>query len=129
MAHEYKGTREYYLILSELIRAARYRGTVTYQELAELIGLPTEGNYMGKELGKYLGAISAEELEHHRPMLSVLAVTTSGMPGGGFFDLAKDRGMLSSDDATAQHKFLDEERRRVYQFWQKSFHHPKVVDA
>jgi hypothetical protein len=54
----YRGTKEYFLILAELIQTARYRGTVTYQELADLVGLPLVGAFMGNELGGYLGTIS-----------------------------------------------------------------------
>lgn len=129
MAHEYKGTREYYLIFSELINAARYRGTVTYQELAELIDLPTEGNYMGKELGRYLGSISTEEVEHGRPMLSAIAVTTSGKPSSGFFELARQCGKLNSDHHTEEDRFVREETAKVYQTWKKSFHHQLLAHA
>ena len=34
MGKEIPGSKEYYLIYAELITAARYRGTVTYQEIA-----------------------------------------------------------------------------------------------
>lgn len=44
MDKKYRGTKGYFLIYAELIRAARYRGTVTYQELADLIGLPLHGS-------------------------------------------------------------------------------------
>ncbi len=47
MVNTHRGTKAYLLIYAELITAARYRGTVTYQELAELVGLPLHGIYMG----------------------------------------------------------------------------------
>ncbi len=47
MDDKYRGTKDYFLIYAELIRAARYRGTVTYQELADFVGLPLRGSYMG----------------------------------------------------------------------------------
>jgi hypothetical protein len=36
---KYRGTTLYHLIHAELIAAARYRGTVTYQEIAQIMGL------------------------------------------------------------------------------------------
>ena len=120
MSTRYVGTRQYHLIYAELIRAARYRGTVTYQELADLVGLPLRGSYMGSELGGYLGAISEEEVKQGRPMLSAIAVTVSGKPGGGFFTFAKDLGRLTSDVLVDQQAFWESEKKHVYETWQKS---------
>jgi hypothetical protein len=64
MPKEYRGTKEYGLIFAELIVAARHRGTVTYQELAELVGLPTRGTNMGVEIGGYIGAIAEGQVPH-----------------------------------------------------------------
>lgn len=116
---EHRGSKEYFLVYAELITAARHRGTVTYQELADLIGLPVTGTHMGNELGKYLGAISENEVHHGRPMLSAIAVTTEGKPGGGFFSLAMELNKLS--DKGDQHKFWEVERNAVYKTWQKTF--------
>jgi hypothetical protein len=126
MSDKYRGSREYVLIYSELINAARYRGTVTFQELADLVGLPLIGNYMGTELGWYLGTISEDEVkEHGRPMLSALAITVEGKPGDGFFGLARDLGKLTSDHQSDQRAFWEAEKRAVYQTWQRSFGKPK----
>lgn len=122
MAQQNHGSRERAPIFIELITAARYRGTVTYQELAELVGLPLQGNYMGKALGEYLGDISEVEVkEHGRPMLSAIAVTTTGKPGDGFFALAKDLGKLTSDHPSDRMAFWEAEKKSVYQTWQRSF--------
>jgi len=116
---EHRGSKEYFLVYAELITAARHRGTVTYQELADLVGLPTTGNYMGSEVSKYLGAISEDEVHHGRPMLSAIAVTVEGKPGAGFFSLAVELNKLS--DKGDQHKFWEVERNAVYKTWQKTF--------
>ena len=121
LSKQYRGTREYALIFAELITAARYRGTVTYQELAELVGLPTHGTHMGAELGGYLGAISEDEVKQGRPMLSAIAIGTTGKPGGGFYPYAKELGRLTSDDPAAQLLFWEAEKRAVYATWQRSF--------
>jgi hypothetical protein len=124
MTDRYHGTKEYFLILAELIQTARYRGTVTYQELADLVGLPLVGSFMGNELGGYLGAISEDEVQHGRPMLSALTVTVEGKPGDGFFALAKDLGKLKSDHPYDRDAFWEAEKRTVYQIWQRSLHKP-----
>lgn len=122
MSKQYRGTREYALIFAELITAARYRGTVTYQELAELIGLPMSGNYMGQQLGQYLGAISEDEVKQHgRPMLSAIAVTSGGKPGEGFYYLAKEYGKLTSDNPADHLAFWEAEKKAVYATWQRTF--------
>lgn len=121
MPDNHRERKEYMLIYSELIRAARYRGTVTYQELAELVGLPLSGNHMGRELGQYLGDVSEDETKLGRPMLSAVAVTAAGEPGGGFFGLAKELGKFASDDKADRDAFWETEKKAVYKTWQRSF--------
>ncbi len=70
---KYRSSKEYYLTFNELVTAARYRGTVTYQEIALLVGLPLRGSYMGSEIGHLLGDISDDEVTNGRPMLSAVA--------------------------------------------------------
>jgi hypothetical protein len=114
-------TVEYHLIYSELIRAARHRGTVTYQELAHVVGLPLTGNYMGKRLGAILGAISQNEYNQGRPLLSALGVTTAGKPGGGFFTLAQEFDLLETDDPAAQNALWENQVQECYDTWQQRF--------
>ena len=90
VSDKYRGTTEYALVLGELVRAAQYRGLTTYQDIAPLVGLPQSGQYMGKEIGLILGAISEDEVLAGRPMLSALAVNVKGDPGPGFFGLARE---------------------------------------
>jgi hypothetical protein len=79
VADKYRGSKEYLLVYSELIRAARYRGTTTYQAISEIMGLPLRGSYMGKEVGQMLGEIVEDEFNQGRPMLTAIVV------GGGWF--------------------------------------------
>ena len=74
---KYRGSKEYLLVYCELIKAARYKGTTTYQAIAEIMGLPLRGSHMGREVGKILGEISEDELNQGRPMLSAIAVARS----------------------------------------------------
>jgi hypothetical protein len=121
MEDKYRGTKQYLLIYAELIQAARYRGTVTYQELADLVGLPLQGSYMGSEIGGYIGAISEDEVKQGRPMLSAIVIGVSGKPGPGFFTWAKDLGKLKSDEKSDQEAFWEAEKKAVYATWQRSF--------
>ena len=115
---EIKKSVEFYLVYSALIQAARHRGTVTYQELAHVLGLPLRGSFMGKRIGKILGTVSENEIKHSRPMLSAIAVNVEGKPGGGFFDLAREHGQLTtqSDD-----EFWQEQKKQIYHTWQQQF--------
>ena len=112
--NHYRGTKEYALVYAELIAAAKYRGTVTYQEIAQILGLPLRGNYMQKEVGWLLGEISDDEVANGRPMLSAIAVGVSCNPGAGFFTLAKELGKLKDDD---EQGFWESERQAVYETW------------
>jgi hypothetical protein len=61
------------------------------------MGLPMKGNYMQHEVGWMLGEISEDEIANERLMLSALAVGVSGVPGEGFYNLAKELGRLHDD--------------------------------
>jgi hypothetical protein len=117
---QYKGTGEYFLIFNELVTAARYRGTVTYQELAHSIGLPITGDYMANELGQCLGEISEDQVQNNRPMLSAVAVKVSGLPGEGFFTLAKKLDRFYGADEQRR-SFWEAEVQRVYVHWTRKF--------
>ncbi len=118
-------TVEYHLVYSALINAARYRGTVTYQELAHMVGLPLVGSYMGRQIGNILGAVSQNEAQQQRPMLSALAVAVNGAPGPGFFTLAREMELLNSDHPADQAAFWEDQVRQCYEIWQQKFHKPE----
>ena len=119
VSDKYRGTREYQLVYAELINAARYRGTVTYQELAVIVGLPPQGSHMGKELGQLLGEISEDEHDRGRPKLSAVAVNVEGVPGPGFFALARDLDKLRSDARGEERRFWESERDVVSETWRR----------
>jgi hypothetical protein len=113
---KYRGQKIYHFVYHELIMAARYRGFVSYQEIAKMMGLPSRGSYMGKELGIILGEISEDEISNGRPMLSALAVSVNGEPGDGFYSWAKDLGRF--DDASEDRRqFWEREKQAVYEAW------------
>jgi len=118
---KYRGSKEYLLVYCELIGAARYRGMTTYQAIADIMGLPLRGSYMGAEVGHMLGEISQDELDHDRPMLSAIVVGVRGSPGPGFFNLARGVGKLQDDSREGEQRFWEEEKKAVYTTWQKEF--------
>jgi hypothetical protein len=112
---KYRGTKEYARVYTELINAAKYRGTVTYKEIAKVLGILTPGSHMAAEVGKILGEISEDEVSNGRPMLSAIAVGVEGSPGSGFYALARELGKLSSDSDDP--KFWKIECQAVYNCW------------
>jgi hypothetical protein len=119
----YRGSTHYFVVYSELIHAARYRGLTTYQRIAQLMGLPLSGQHMGSEVGKILGEISEDEIGHGRPMLSAVAVGVSGRPGPGFAALARHLGLLADDGD--ERAFWELECRRVYEAWTPTYKEQK----
>ncbi|MBL7130840.1 MAG: hypothetical protein ISS45_05520 [Candidatus Omnitrophica bacterium] len=114
---KFRETKKYYLVYSELITAAKYRGTITYQEIARIIRFPLSGNWMGAQIGQLLGEISEDEVRHNRPMLSAVAVNTTGVPGTGFFWLAQQLKRLNNNSKKGRQKFWEEEKKAVYEAW------------
>ena len=119
VADKYRGTADYHVVHAELVSAARYRGTLTYQEVAALIGLPLTGSYMQQQVGQVLGEISEDEHLQGRPMLSAIVTSVSGQPSIGFFNLAKDLNLLEDDTAEGRRRFLEQQRRAIYGTWRR----------
>jgi hypothetical protein len=114
---KYRGSKEFLLVYSALISTVRYRGTITYQKVAEIMGLPPQGQHMGAESGHLLGGISEDACRHGRPMLSAVAVSGSGVPGGGFFKLTIRLGKFDPSSGLTEREFWEKERDAVYDTW------------
>jgi len=118
---KYRGSKEYLLVYSHIITAAQFQGITTYQDLATIMGLPLEGNHMGKEIGLILEEISEDERSHGRPMLTALVINTTGKPGPGFFGLAQRWGLLSDETEEGKKRFWEKEKKAVYATWKKDY--------
>jgi hypothetical protein len=116
---KYRGTTHYALVYRELITAASYRGTVTYQEIALIMKLPLTGSHMAREVGQILGEISEDEVNNSRPMLSAVAVSKDGRSSEGFFGLAESLGCLTDRDKAKDIEFWESEKKSVYKTWQR----------
>jgi len=118
---KYRRSVEYFKVFSELITAAKYHGVITYKDIAKIMNLPETGQHMGTETGHLLGEIS--EHEHNqtprRPMLSALVVKVDiGIPGKGFFVLARQLGRLKENATKEQEKeFWANELNQIYDTW------------
>ena len=125
VSDKYRGKPVYFLVYCELLTAARYRGTVTYQEIAQIMGLPLKGSYMGKEVGHLLGEIAEDEFGQGRPMLSAVAVGVSGKPGPGLFSLAREFGKLGGESNEEEGRFWEAERDACYLTWRRVLREPE----
>jgi hypothetical protein len=114
---KYRGKKEYALVYAELINASKYRGMLTYQEVAKLLGWSLVGQHMGTEIGHLLGEISEDEGAHNRPMLSAIVTTVDGYPGPGFFILARQLNRLDSTDKDKERTFWEHEKKALYETW------------
>jgi hypothetical protein len=115
---KYRGSTKYALAYSALIAAAHSRNLCTYTGIAHLTGLTPKGSAMGKQVGHLVGEISEEEHDAGRPMLSALVVEKdTGMPSSGFYNLARDSGLLSGTTKTAKKAFLSKEQTKLFDCW------------
>ncbi len=111
--------KSYLRVYALLIRSAEERTTVTYGDVAAILGLPPSGQHMARETGRMLGAITHRECDCGRPMLTAVVVSSGDKrPGPGFYGLARQMGGL---DTTAtrdgERQFWKEELERVYEEW------------
>lgn len=114
---KYRDTKEYHLVFCKLIDAAQKQSEVSYKEIASILGIHTPGNHMSREVGQILGEISEDEHAAGRPMLSAIVERVDGIPGEGFFTLARRLGKLLAVDAEGEIKFWMDEREKVFQTW------------
>ena len=117
VSSKYRGSKEFLIVYSKLIKAAQYRGIIYYTQVAKVLGIKELGHHMSREVGQILGEISEDEHRAGRPMPSAVAVAARGYPSKGFFNLARDLGKLSSKTSKEEHNFWKTEKDRVYSMW------------
>ena len=111
--------KSYLRVYALLIRSAEERTTVTYGDVAAILGLPPSGQHMARETGRMLGAITHREHACGRPMLTAAVVSSSDKrPGPGFYGLARQMGRLdNAATRDGERQFWKEELERVYEEW------------
>ncbi|MFA9613307.1 MAG: hypothetical protein ACERK9_05115 [Deltaproteobacteria bacterium] len=114
---KYRGTQTYSLVYCRLLKAARKKESVSYEEIGQIMDLEAHGG-MAKEIGQLLGEINEDEHNNGRPMLSAVAVEpTTRMPGEGFFQFAKELGRFDGETDEDKREFWRDEIQRVYEIW------------
>ncbi|MCD4671794.1 MAG: hypothetical protein K8R77_03935 [Anaerolineaceae bacterium] len=116
---DWMNSKAYFVAYSLMINAAQHQGFTTYQEIAQAVGLPTVGSYMGKAVGDLIGAISQNEVEMGRPMLSAIVVNVDGKPGTGFIPWAQELGLFKEGDD--ENTFWENECQKIYEEWKISY--------
>lgn len=101
------------LIYEKLKQVAAARRTITYKDVGKVASLVP-----GPELFEILTEISEHEHKDGRPLLSVIVVGGKGIPGPGFFTLARRRGLLQQEESYEE--FFHRELNKVHQVWTDS---------
>jgi hypothetical protein len=114
--NKYRGTTTYVHVLAELVRAAQYRATTPYQDIAVIMGLPVKGLIWALRRGRF-SERSRKTRFAWGPMLSAVAVNVQGKAGPGFYSLAKDFGRIRAGEDKG--RFWDREVQAVYAAWRR----------
>ena len=110
------------LVRPYLVALAKDGRTVTYSILQSDLHLPRQ------DTGEILGEVSNREHKDGRPRLSALVVRKdTGLPGVGFFGLDgvppqirwPQEKEVSAEVTEKRASFALEERKRVFDYWQK----------
>ena len=105
-------------IAARLRAVARAGQTVTYNDLAAVVGWDMDDPATARAVAGSLRAISTAEHAAGRPLLSAVVVgAKTGRPGKGFFKLAQRLGRY---DGAADGTFFAQELRRVHAHWQRA---------
>ena len=114
--HKYHGTPKFRAVIARLLQIARDKeAPILYGEVFKLMGLKA-GNHAAAEAGHLLGEISERCHLQGEPMLSALVVNKdTGIPGEGFYTLAKSLGKLEQNAPLPRLKeFWQSELRSIY---------------
>jgi len=99
----------------KLTEVAKRATVITYGDLGAIFGYDMKNPDERNQLYYQLGEISWAEHDKRRPLLSSVVVhKDDNMPGGGFFSLAKDAGLMKGNDKDV---FFAQELNRLYEYW------------
>lgn len=94
---------------------------VYYADIIRVAGIGhLSGGVLRRELGIVLYEVNEYEraLAVGRPILSAIAVSSDMRPGDGFYGLAREYGVLDSEDKNAELSFWFTELRALRNYWQ-----------
>jgi hypothetical protein len=119
----YRGTQEYKKAYEKLKEVARAASTIFYTEVAEIMDIDPHNPHIGPIIGRIVGAMSEDEHDQKRPMLSAVVVNKSGenagKPGPGFLGLAEQLGRLEGLTSQEKQDFWGKELIAVYNTYRK----------
>jgi len=104
------------IIYKKLKEVAHHQTITTYSDIAPLVNIDMDDPSQHNQLANYLGDIYEHEHAKGQPLLSAVVVRSSdGLPGMGFYNLAKDLGVvkLGVDHIT----FVVQKLQRVHKEW------------
>lgn len=102
-------------VRAELVKQATAQQTTTYDQLGQLFGIDIGEISQAMELFRTLDDINRAEHAVGHPLLSAVVVNQDrGLPGKGFFDLARNLHTLSGADSDAELACYIKELKEVY---------------
>lgn len=106
------------VVYDRLVEVARVRGTTTYSEVGELVGLDMSTEVGRIRIAQILDDINWYENQGNRPMLSAIVILKNeNIPGSGFFECARGLGKYRGGDDLA---FWSNEVKKVHRQWAES---------
>ena len=104
-------------VCEEIVKVAQNGDVITYSEAARRAGIDTNLDGWNWRIRDTLDTISRREHSNGRPLLSGVVINkATGMPGAGFFKLAKDLSLYDGGDDL---EYWSKELHRVYAYWAK----------
>ncbi len=102
-------------LYNRLVEVAKTKGTITYSEVAQMVGLDISSPDDRREISRLLCEISKYENKSNRPLLSAVVVRqANGMPGWGFFNLAIELNLYAGNDNAT---YFENELKKVHDYW------------
>ena len=104
-------------VYDKLVATARGRQLITYTDLGKTADLDVSDRQQLDQLVKILDRIAIADIKASRPLLVAVVVRADrGAPSKGFFDFAKQHGLMKRQDEV---RFFSKELGRVYDAWAK----------
>jgi hypothetical protein len=112
-------SKEYLRVYGMLIRTAQQCGFITYNDVADVMGLSGDPKQITRRTGQMLRLIVDREHRSGRPVLaSVVVSESSHQPLASFYSLASSLKLLPADASKEQRtEFWRQETKRVFEEW------------
>jgi hypothetical protein len=102
-------------VYDKLVTTARSRQLISYTELGKAADFDVSDAGQLDQLVKILERIAIADIRAARPLLVAVVIRADrGTPSKGFFDFAKQHGLMKREDEMS---FFAKELQRVYGAW------------